>query len=431
MKKSLFVGAAASLSVAAILVACGDDDSSSSFTPTASKLSGLVVSADDLPKCTSAKDGKILVADEEIAICDERAWTAFVCGEKDGDEVNAAAELVGDSALVITCDGDSIGAITKADVEGCEIVKDDEQVSLVCDEDTLATVAVKKETESSSSKAKSSESKDESSSSKAKSSESKDESSSSKAKSSESKDESSSSKAKSSESKDESSSSKAKSSESKKSSSSETPVSSTVPASSSSAEPTSSSEAPASSATEPESSATEPESSAVEPESSSEKESSSSEALKRDEVWSFLDTYVTWGSENTGTIRPLAMDDVTNVLDREDFVKCANDNSVLLFVKQTGKSAFMVFMASQKQGAKFYDFQVDIMRSLPEKIANMCKEPASSSSKTPFSSSSRPLIRSSSSREFVLRSSSSREFVLQSSSSRVIVPISSIRELNP
>jgi hypothetical protein len=60
------------------------------------------------------------------------------------------------------------------------------------------------------------------------------------------------------------------------------------------------------------------------------------------------------------------MDDVTNVLDKEDFVKCANDNSVLLFVKQTGKSAFMVFMASQKQGAKFYDFQVDIMRSLPE-----------------------------------------------------------------
>ena len=325
MKKSLFVGAAASLSVAAILVACGDDDSSSSFTPTASKLSGLVVSADDLPKCTSAKDGKILVADEEIAICDERAWTAFVCGEKDGDEVNAAAELVGDSALVITCDGDSIGAITKADVEGCEIVKDDEQVSLVCDEDTLATVAVKKETESSSSKAKSSESKDESSSSKAKSSESKDESSSSKAKSSESKDESSSSKAKSSESKDESSSSKAKSSESKESSSSETPVSSTVPASSSSAEPTSSSEAPASSATEPESSATEPESSAVEPESSSEKESSSSAVLLRDERWAFLDPFVEWTTAKKGTV--IENKAFVAVLKKEEFIEVESSSS--------------------------------------------------------------------------------------------------------
>lgn len=325
MKKSLFVGAAASLSVAAILVACGDDDSSSSFTPTASKLSGLVVSADDLPKCTSAKDGKILVADEEIAICDERAWTAFVCGEKDGDEVNAAAELVGDSALVITCDGDSIGAITKADVEGCEIVKDDEQVSLVCDEDTLATVAVKKETESSSSQAKSSESKDESSSSKAKSSESKDESSSSKAKSSESKDESSSSKAKSSESKDESSSSKAKSSESKESSSSETPVSSTVPASSSSAEPTSSSEAPASSATEPESSATEPESSAVEPESSSEKESSSSAVLLRDERWAFLDPFVEWTTAKKGTV--IENKAFVAVLKKEEFIEVESSSS--------------------------------------------------------------------------------------------------------
>ena len=401
MKKSLFVGAAASLSVAAILIACGDDDSSSSFTQTAAKLSGLVVSADDLPKCTSAKDGKLLVADEEITICDERSWTAFVCGEKEGKDVNAAAEISGDSAIVITCDGDSIGIITKADVEACEIVKEDEQISLVCDEDTLATVAVKKEPESSSSNVKSSESKDESSSSKAKSSESKDESSSSKAKSSESK---------------ESSSSKA-------SSSSAAPVSSTVPASSSSAAPTSSSAEPTSSSEAPASSATEPESSAVEPESSSEEESSSSEALKRDEVWSFLDTYVTWGSENTGTIRSLAMDDVTNVLDKEDFVKCANDNSVLLFVKQTGKSAFMVFMASQKQGAKFYDFQVDIMRSLPEKIANMCKEPASSSSKTPFSSSSRPLIRSSSSREVLLRSSSSVAIAPRYSSSVAILPI--------
>ena len=382
MKKSLFAGAAASLSVAAILIACGDDDSSSSITQTASKLDGLVVSADELPKCTSAKDGKILVADEEIAICDERAWTAFVCGEKDGDEINAAAKLSGD-ALVITCDGDSIGVITKADVEGCEIAKGDEQVSLVCDEDTLATVAVKKETESSSSKAKSSESKDESSSSKAKSSESKDESSSSKAKSSESKDESSSSKAKSSESK-ESSSSKAKSSESKESSSSKAssssaaPVSSTVPASSSSATPTSS-------AAEPESSAAEPESSAAEPESSSEEESSSSAVLLRDERWAFLDPFVEWTTAQKGTV--IENKAFVAALQKEEFTEVESSSST------KGYEAYKVVRLSKTE-AYTMAIKVTATGIFTVVIKEGIDIPGSSSSITGKSS---PFLRSSSS----------------------------------
>ena len=389
MKKSLFAGAAASLSVAAILIACGDDDSSSSITQTASKLDGLVVSADELPKCTSAKDGKILVADEEIAICDERAWTAFVCGEKDGDEINAAAKLSGD-ALVITCDGDSIGVITKADVEGCEIAKGDEQVSLVCDEDTLATVAVKKETESSSSKAQSSESKDESSSSKAKSSESKDESSSSKAKSSESKDESSSSKAKSSESK-ESSSSKAKSSESKESSSSKAssssaaPVSSTVPASSSSATPTSSAAEPESSAAEPESSATEPESSAVEPESSSEEESSSSAVLLRDERWAFLDPFVEWTTAKKGTV--IENKAFVAALQKEEFTEVESSSST------KGYEAYKVVRLSKTE-AYTMAIKVTATGIFTVVIKDGIDIPGSSSSITGKSS---PFLRSSSS----------------------------------
>ena len=368
MKKSLFAGAAASLSVAAILIACGDDDSSSSITQTASKLDGLVVSADELPKCTSAKDGKILVADEEIAICDERAWTAFVCGEKDGDEINAAAKLSGD-ALVITCDGDSIGVITKADVEGCEIAKGDEQVSLVCDEDTLATVAVKKETESSSSKAKSSESKDESSSSKAKSSESKDESSSSKAKSSESK-ESSSSKAKSSESKE--------SSSSKASSSSAAPVSSTVPASSSSATPTSS-------AAEPESSAAEPESSAAEPESSSEEESSSSAVLLRDERWAFLDPFVEWTTAQKGTV--IENKAFVAALQKEEFTEVESSSST------KGYEAYKVVRLSKTE-AYTMAIKVTATGIFTVVIKDGIDIPGSSSSITGKSS---PFLRSSSS----------------------------------
>ena len=368
MKKSLFAGAAASLSVAAILIACGDDDSSSSITQTASKLDGLVVSADELPKCTSAKDGKILVADEEIAICDERAWTAFVCGEKDGDEINAAAKLSGD-ALVITCDGDSIGVITKADVEGCEIAKGDEQVSLVCDEDTLATVAVKKETESSSSKAKSSESKDESSSSKAKSSESKDESSSSKAKSSESK-ESSSSKAKSSESKE--------SSSSKASSSSAAPVSSTVPASSSSATPTSS-------AAEPESSAAEPESSAAEPESSSEEESSSSAVLLRDERWAFLDPFVEWTTAQKGTV--IENKAFVAALQKEEFTEVESSSST------KGYEAYKVVRLSKTE-AYTMAIKVTATGIFTVVIKEGIDIPGSSSSITGKSS---PFLRSSSS----------------------------------
>ena len=361
MKKSLFAGAAASLSVAAILIACGDDDSSSSITQTASKLDGLVVSADELPKCTSAKDGKILVADEEIAICDERAWTAFVCGEKDGDEINAAAKLSGD-ALVITCDGDSIGVITKADVEGCEIAKGDEQVSLVCDEDTLATVAVKKETESSSSKAQSSESKDESSSSKAKSSESK-ESSSSKAKSSESK---------------ESSSSKA-------SSSSAAPVSSTVPASSSSATPTSSAAEPESSAAEPESSATEPESSAVEPESSSEEESSSSAVLLRDERWAFLDPFVEWTTAKKGTV--IENKAFVAALQKEEFTEVESSSST------KGYEAYKVVRLSKTE-AYTMAIKVTATGIFTVVIKDGIDIPGSSSSITGKSS---PFLRSSSS----------------------------------
>ena len=376
-KKYLFPALAAASMV--VLASCGDDESSNAPVTKTKTIGSLEVSADDLAKCTSRAEGTLFVVDEEVQVCEGKKWNALACGD---ESVKASVKFEGDSVALILCDGDSVGAITSADVKDCEIAKGDEAVRLLCSGDTLATIEIsKEEDESSSSKAKSS-------SSKTKSSASEDESSSSKAKSSASEDKSSSSKAKSSASEDKSSSSKAKSS-------------------------------------------------ASEDNSSSSVKSSSSEA------WSFLDAYVEWRTADKGRVRTLEMDNVTDALKKNKFVECVNTSASVLFIKDVGKKGYLVFAATQKDGAKFFEFQVMIEATLPDKVMDQCKEPdLSSSSKVPMSSMVRP--RSSSSEmEIILPSSSSRldsmiirprsssgmVIVLPSSSSRldslIVRPISS------
>ena len=351
MKKKYLYPALVAASMV-VLASCGDDESSSAPVTKAKTIGSLEVSADNLAKCTSRAEGTLFIVDEEVQVCEGKKWNVLACGD---ESVKASVKFEGDSVALILCDGDSVGAITSADVKDCEIAKDDDAVRLLCGEDTLATIELSKEDDkSSSSKAKSSASEEKSSSSKAKSSASEDESSSSKAKSSASEDKSSSSKAKSSASED-------KSSSSVKSSSSETPVSSSVAPVSSADAPVSSSVAPASSSSTP----------------------ASSSSLERDEAWAFLDRFVEWRSAEKGRVRSLDADAVKAVLEKNDFVQCAFTSASMLFVKKVNKtdpSAYMIFAASQKDGAKFLEFQVDIVRSLPETIKDQCKESASSSS---------------------------------------------------
>ena len=390
-KKYLFPALAAASMV--VLASCGDDESSNAPVTKTKTIGSLEVSADDLAKCTSRAEGTLFVVDEEVQVCEGKKWNALACGD---ESVKASVKFEGDSVALILCDGDSVGAITSADVKDCEIAKGDEAVRLLCSGDTLATIEIsKEEDESSSSKAKSS-------SSKAKSSASEDESSSSKAKSSASEDESSSSKAKSSASEDKSSSSKAKSSASEDNSSSSVK--------------SSSSEAPASSAVVPTSSAAAPVSSSVVPASSNTTPVSSS-SLERDEVWSFLDAYVEWRTADKGRVRTLEMDNVTDTLKKNKFVECVNTSASVLFIKDVGKKGYLVFAATQKDGAKFFEFQVMIEATLPDKVMDQCKEPdLSSSSKVPMSSMVRPRSSSSMVRP---RSSSEMEIILPSSSSRL------------
>ena len=390
-KKYLFPALAAASMV--VLASCGDDESSNAPVTKTKTIGSLEVSADDLAKCTSRAEGTLFVVDEEVQVCEGKKWNALACGD---ESVKASVKFEGDSVALILCDGDSVGAITSADVKDCEIAKGDEAVRLLCSGDTLATIEIsKEEDESSSSKAKSS-------SSKAKSSASEDESSSSKAKSSASEDKSSSSKAKSSASEDKSSSSKAKSSASEDNSCSSVK--------------SSSSEAPASSAVVPTSSADAPVSSSVVPASSNTTPVSSS-SLERDEVWSFLDAYVEWRTADKGRVRTLEMDNVTDALKKNKFVECVNTSASVLFIKDVGKKGYLVFAATQKDGAKFFEFQVMIEATLPDKVMDQCKEPdLSSSSKVPMSSMVRPRSSSSMVRP---RSSSEMEIILPSSSSRL------------
>ena len=404
-KKYLFPALAAASMV--VLASCGDDESSNAPVTKTKTIGSLEVSADDLAKCTSRAEGTLFVVDEEVQVCEGKKWNALACGD---ESVKASVKFEGDSVALILCDGDSVGAITSADVKDCEIAKGDEAVRLLCSGDTLATIEIsKEEDESSSSKAKSS-------SSKAKSSASEDESSSSKAKSSASEDESSSSKAKSSASEDKSSSSKAKSSASEDKSSSSKAKSSASEDNSSSSVKSSSSEAPASSAVVPTSSAAAPVSSSVVPASSNTTPVSSS-SLERDEVWSFLDAYVEWRTADKGRVRTLEMDNVTEALKKNKFVECVNTSASVLFIKDVGKKGYLVFAATQKDGAKFFEFQVMIEATLPDKVMDQCKEPdLSSSSKVPMSSMVRPRSSSSMVRP---RSSSEMEIILPSSSSRL------------
>ena len=390
-KKYLFPALAAASMV--VLASCGDDESSNAPVTKTKTIGSLEVSADDLAKCTSRAEGTLFVVDEEVQVCEGKKWNALACGD---ESVKASVKFEGDSVALILCDGDSVGAITSADVKDCEIAKGDEAVRLLCSGDTLATIEIsKEEDESSSSKAKSS-------SSKAKSSASEDESSSSKAKSSASEDKSSSSKAKSSASEDKSSSSKAKSSASEDNSSSSVK--------------SSSSEAPASSAVVPTSSAAAPVSSSVVPASSNTTPVSSS-SLERDEVWSFLDAYVEWRTADKGRVRTLEMDNVTDALKKNKFVECVNTSASVLFIKDVGKKGYLVFAATQKDGAKFFEFQVMIEATLPDKVMDQCKEPdLSSSSKVPMSSMVRPRSSSSMVRP---RRSSETAIILPSSSSRL------------
>ncbi len=404
-KKYLFPALAAASMV--VLASCGDDESSNAPVTKTKTIGSLEVSADDLAKCTSRAEGTLFVVDEEVQVCEGKKWNALACGD---ESVKASVKFEGDSVALILCDGDSVGAITSADVKDCEIAKGDEAVRLLCSGDTLATIEIsKEEDESSSSKAKSS-------SSKAKSSASEDESSSSKAKSSASEDKSSSSKAKSSASEDKSSSSKAKSSASEDKSSSSKAKSSASEDNSSSSVKSSSSEAPASSAVVPTSSAAAPVSSSVVPVSSNTTPVSSS-SLERDEVWSFLDAYVEWRTADKGRVRTLEMDNVTDALKKNKFVECVNTSASVLFIKDVGKKGYLVFAATQKDGAKFFEFQVMIEATLPDKVMDQCKEPdLSSSSKVPMSSMVRPRSSSSMVRP---RSSSEMEIILPSSSSRL------------
>ena len=369
-KKYLFPALAVASMV--VLASCGDDESSNAPVTKTKTIGSLEVSADDLAKCTSRAEGTLFVVDEEVQVCEGKKWNALACGD---ESVKASVKFEGDSVALILCDGDSVGAITSADVKDCEIAKGDEAVRLLCSGDTLATIEIsKEEDESSSSKAKSSASEDESSSSKAKSSASEDKSSSSKAKSSASEDNSSSS---------------------VKSSSSEAPASSAVVPTSSAAAPVSSSVVPASSNTTP----------------------VSSSSLERDEVWSFLDAYVEWRTADKGRVRTLEMDNVTEALKKNKFVECVNTSASVLFIKDVGKKGYLVFAATQKDGAKFFEFQVMIEATLPDKVMDQCKEPdLSSSSKVPMSSMVRPRSSSSMVRP---RSSSEMEIILPSSSSRL------------
>ena len=361
-KKYLFPALAAASMV--VLASCGDDESSNAPVTKTKTIGSLEVSADDLAKCTSRAEGTLFVVDEEVQVCEGKKWNALACGD---ESVKASVKFEGDSVALILCDGDSVGAITSADVKDCEIAKGDEAVRLLCSGDTLATIEISKE-------------EDESSSSKAKSS-------SSKAKSSASEDESSSSKAKSSASED-------KSSSSVKSSSSEAPASSAVVPTSSAAAPVSSSVVPASSNTTP----------------------VSSSSLERDEVWSFLDAYVEWRTADKGRVRTLEMDNVTDALKKNKFVECVNTSASVLFIKDVGKKGYLVFAATQKDGAKFFEFQVMIEATLPDKVMDQCKEPdLSSSSKVPMSS----MVRPRSSSMVRPRSSSEMEIILPSSSSRL------------
>ena len=362
-KKYLFPALAAASMV--VLASCGDDESSNAPVTKTKTIGSLEVSADDLAKCTSRAEGTLFVVDEEVQVCEGKKWNALACGD---ESVKASVKFEGDSVALILCDGDSVGAITSADVKDCEIAKGDEAVRLLCSGDTLATIEISKE-------------EDESSSSKAKSS-------SSKAKSSASEDKSSSSKAKSSASEDNSSSSV-------KSSSSEAPASSAVVPTSSAAAPVSSSVVPVSSNTTP----------------------VSSSSLERDEVWSFLDAYVEWRTADKGRVRTLEMDNVTDALKKNKFVECVNTSASVLFIKDVGKKGYLVFAATQKDGAKFFEFQVMIEATLPDKVMDQCKEPdLSSSSKVPMSSMVRPRSSSSMVRP---RSSSEMEIILPSSSSRL------------
>ena len=152
---------------------------------------------------------------------------------------------------------------------------------------------------------------------------------------------------------------------------------------------------------------------------------------------------MTWTSESSGRIRSLDADAVVSVLVKEKFEECCHTSAALLYVKQTAKAGFMVFSAAQKDGSKFFEFQVDVMRSLPEKVVNQCKEwSMSSSSWSPFSSAGRPrsssggvLPRSSSDPVIVRPSSSSiRDTVIITRSSSsimdtaiIVAPISSGR----
>ena len=453
MKKKYLYPALVAASMV-VLASCGDDESSSAPVTKAKTIGSLEVSADNLAKCTSRAEGTLFIVDEEVQVCEGKKWNVLACGD---ESVKASVKFEGDSVALILCDGDSVGAITSADVKDCEIAKNDDAVRLLCSDDTLATIELSKEDDkSSSSKAKSSASEEKSSSSKAKSSASEDESSSSKAKSSASEDKSSSSKAKSSASEDKSSSSKAKSSASEDKSSSSKAKSSASEDESSSSVKSSSSEAPASSAVVPTSSADAPVSSSVDPVSSNTTPVSSS-SLERDEAWSFLDAYVEWRTADKGRVRTLEMDDVTDALKKNKFVECVNASASVLFVKDIGKKGYMIFAATQKDGAKFFEFQVQIATTLPDKIKDQCKEPdLSSSSKIPMSSFVRPRSsssmvrpRSSSEMEIILPSSSSRldsmiirprsssgmVIVLPSSSSRldslIVRPISSGRTVSP
>lgn len=423
MKKKYLYPALVAASMV-VLASCGDDESSSALVAKAKTIGSLEVSSDDLAKCTSRAEGSLFVVDEEVQVCEGKKWNVLACGE---ESVKASVKFEGDSVARILCDGDSVGAITSADVKDCEIAKDSKAIRLLCSGDTLAKISLKKKEDKSSSSTKSSASED-------KSSASEDESSSS-VKSSASEDKSSASAGTSSAAEDKSSASEDKSSSSVKSSDSEAPVSSSVAPASSSVAPASSADAPVSSSVALASSADAPVSSSVAPASSSSTPTSSS-SLERDEAWAFLDRFVEWRSAEKGRVRSLDADAVKAVLEKNDFVQCAFTSASMLFVKKVNKtdpSAYMIFAASQKDGAKFLEFQVDIVRSLPETIKDQCKESASSSSgKIPFSSSIRP--RSSSSEEIVLPSSSSiRDSVIfiRSSSSRdsaiIVLPVSSAR----
>ena len=149
-----------------------------------------------------------------------------------------------------------------------------------------------------------------------------------------------------------------------------------------------------------------------------------------------------WRTADKGRVRTLEMDNVTDALKKNKFVECVNTSASVLFIKDVGKKGYLVFAATQKDGAKFFEFQVMIEATLPDKVMDQCKEPdLSSSSKVPMSSMVRP--RSSSEMEIILPSSSSRldsmiirprsssgmVIVLPSSSSRldslIVRPISS------